>query len=95
MGLATVALCTSDGNVSVWPRMGNDSEPLQARISQEVTCLASMLSPTQDLCAVCGTADGRLYRVDCIAQTYAATNTPLTVMPLQPAEVTYDKRGDA
>jgi len=62
---------------------------LQARISQEVTCMVSIMLPSQIFIIVCGTADGRLYRVDCVAQAHAAQNQALSVLPLQQAEVAY------
>ncbi len=62
---------------------------MQARISQEVTCMVSIILPSQILIIVCGTADGRLYRVDCVAQAHAAQNKTLSVTLLQQAEVEY------
>ncbi len=49
--------------------------------------MVSIILPSQILIIVCGTADGRLYRVDCVA--HAAQNKTLSVTPLQQAEVEY------
>ena len=50
--------------------------------------MVSIILPSQTFIIVCGTADGRLYRVDCVAQAHAAQNQALSVIPLQQAEVT-------
>ncbi len=86
-GGVAAAVCTIDGNISVWPTVSTSSGLLQARISQEVTCVASIILPSQTFIIVCGTAHGRLYRVDCVAQAHAAHNQALSVIPLQQAEV--------
>lgn len=67
--------------------MSISSGLLQARISQEVTCMASVILPSQLCIIVCATAHGRLFRVDCVAQAPAAQNQALSVVPLQQAEV--------
>ncbi|DBB00160.1 hypothetical protein WJX77_011844 [Trebouxia sp. C0004] len=85
-GDVAAAVCTLDGNLSVWPNVGTSSGLLQARISQEVTCMVSIILPSQIFIIICGTADGRLYRVDCVAQAHAAQNQALCVIPLQQAK---------
>ena len=86
-GGIAAAVCTIDGNLSVWPSVSTSSGLLQARISQEVNCMVSIILPSQIFMTVCGTADGRLYRVDCAAQDHAAQHQALSVIPLQQAEV--------
>lgn len=48
--------------------------------------MVSSSLPDEGLVSVCGTVDGRLYRIDCTSQG-GATNASLAVTPLQSAEV--------
>lgn len=80
-------ICTTDGNLFVWPTLAAHQEPLSARISQEVTCMVSTDVPNQGLVSVVGAADGKLYRLDCTTQMRTSSDAQLSVTPLQPAEV--------
>lgn len=84
-------VCTPEGNIFAWPKLSQsqDQEPLQARISQEITCLSDIIvvehQPTLAIFAILGTADGRLYKLDCINP--GTSTEAIAVIPLQP-EVT-------
>lgn len=84
-------ICTSEGNISAWPELSQsvEQEPLQARISQEVTSLSDILvghhPSTSAIFAILGVADGRLYRLDCISP--GTSTEAMSISPLQP-EVT-------
>ena len=88
-------VCAPEGNIFAWPELSQseEQEPLQARISQEITCLSDIVivehQPTLAISAILGTADGRLFRLDCI---HPGTSTEaISVMPLQP-EVTFGQQ---
>ena len=81
-------ICTPKGNVFAWPELSQsvEQEPLQARISQEVTSLSDILvarhpSSALAISAILGAADGRLYRLHC------TSTEAMCIIPLQP-EVT-------
>lgn len=87
-------VCTPEGNIFAWPELSQseEQEPLQARISQEITCLSDIVivehQPTLAISAILGTADGRLYRLDCINP--GTSTEAIAVIPLQP-EVTFSQ----
>ena len=85
-------ICTSEGNILAWPELSQsvEQEPLQARISQEVTSLSDIVvvgrhPSTSAISAILGAADGRLYRLDCI--NLGTPTEAMSIIPLQP-EVT-------
>lgn len=82
-------VCTAEGNVFAWPKLSQniEQEPLQARISQEVTSLSDILivghhPSTSAISAILGAADGRLYRLDCIDPS--TSTEAMSITPLQP-----------
>ena len=85
-------MCTPEGNVFAWPELtqSGQQEPLQARISQNVTSMSDMLIVAHDrsttgMFSVLGAADGRLYRLDCISPGTSAE--AISITPLQQPEV--------
>lgn len=85
-------MCTPEGNVFAWPELSQigQQEPLQARFKQDVTSISDLLVVAHDFAstvmfAILGTADGRLYRLDCINLGTAAE--AISITPLQQPEV--------
>lgn len=89
-------ICSPDGNILVWPELSHSllskgqQEPLQARISQEVTSISDILTVVHDhstavTFAILGAADGRLYRLECSSLGSSAEAGSIT--PLQQLEV--------
>ena len=77
----------------MWPELSQNAEqePLQARISQEVTSMSNIIvvrdhPSTAVMLSILGAADGRLYRLDCISPGTSAEAVSIT--PLQQPEVT-------
>ena len=86
---AASIICTSEGNIFAWPELSQSvqQEPLQARISQEVTSLSNIVvngyhPSTSAISGILGAADGRLYRLDCI--NLATSAEAILITPLQP-----------
>ncbi|KAL3155320.1 hypothetical protein ABBQ38_010884 [Trebouxia sp. C0009 RCD-2024] len=84
-------MCTPEGNVFAWPELSQigQQEPLQARFKQDVTSISDLLVVAHDFAstvmfAILGTADGRLYRLDCINLGTAAE--AISITPLQQPE---------
>ncbi|KAL3138478.1 hypothetical protein ABBQ32_006268 [Trebouxia sp. C0010 RCD-2024] len=84
-------MCTPEGNVFAWPELSQlgQQEPLQSRINKNVTSMSDLLVVAHDFAttvmfSILGTADGRLYRLDCI--NLGTSAEAISITPLQQPE---------
>lgn len=83
-------VATAEGNLAVWPSFEESTgqEPLTARVTDDITCIAAVATTDKSIAALFGTESGKLYCLHCDNSRRGAVPPTLVVSELKLTEVT-------